>query len=53
MGHCWISTALFRDFTYSPILDLYGQRASGKGVFADSLLSLFGTPQVSIGLGSV
>lgn len=60
IGQCWIVSTLFRDFIFSqnniratPILNLNGQRGSGKGVFANSLLSLFGAPQPPIGLGSV
>jgi hypothetical protein len=34
-----------------PILNLYGQRGSGKGTFAESLMCLFGEPQEQIMLG--
>lgn len=34
-----------------PILSLYGQRGSGKGTFAESILALFGEPQEQIMLG--
>lgn len=34
-----------------PILNLYGQRGSGKGTFAESILALFGEPQEQIMLG--
>jgi hypothetical protein len=48
--------AIFSDFIFdrtkgAPMLFLYGQRGSGKGTMANSLLALFGTPQDPIMLG--
>ncbi|MBL0202412.1 MAG: DNA primase [Chitinophagaceae bacterium] len=48
--------SLFRDVLLSvhkcyPILNMYGQRGSGKGKMVDSLMRMFGEPQDQIMLG--
>ncbi len=59
IGIIWTLAAMFRDIIYSmpniratPILNLEGQRGSGKDAFANSLISLFGQPQKGVGLES-
>lgn len=47
---------LFRDILLSihkcfPLLNMYGQRGSGKGKMADSIMRMFGEPQDQIMLG--
>ena len=48
--------ALFRDFIqdkrkFTPLLYLFGQRGSGKGTMANSMLNLWGIPQDPLMLG--
>ncbi|MCA8831947.1 DUF6371 domain-containing protein [Hymenobacter pini] len=55
MGMCFYIASLFRDHIFEahqsfPMLYAFGQRQSGKSVFADSFKHLFGTPQDSISL---
>jgi hypothetical protein len=56
-GMVFYVASLFSDIIYKqmgrrfPILCLYGQRGSGKGTFAESIMSLFGEPQEQIMLG--
>lgn len=59
IGQLWAVTAIYRDIIYgmnnirvSPILNLSGQRGSGKTQFAESIMALFGHPQPAIPLGS-
>ncbi|SHL27028.1 DUF6371 domain-containing protein [Hymenobacter psychrotolerans] len=55
IGMCFYISSLFRDYIFEahnsfPMLYAFGQRQSGKSVFADSFKHLFGTPQDSISL---
>lgn len=55
IGTCFYIAALFRDHIFEahnsfPMLYAFGQRQSGKSVFADSFKHMFGTPQDSISL---
>lgn len=55
IGICFYVAALFRDFIFDingnfPMLNLFGQRSSGKSQFAQSFKYLFGQPQESISL---
>jgi DNA primase len=55
-GLAFYLSAVFSDIIFdvtkaAPMLFLYGQRGSGKGTMANSLLALFGTPQDPIMLG--
>lgn len=57
IGTLFFLSALFRDIIFIaigrrfPILNLYGQRGSGKGTFMESYLWPFGKPQDQIMLG--
>lgn len=57
IGTLFFVSSLFRDIIYHaigrrfPILNLYGQRGSGKGTFMESYLWPFGKPQDQIMLG--
>jgi hypothetical protein len=57
IGFVFYVAALFSDVVYKqmgrrfPILNFYGQRGSGKGTFAESIMTLFGEPQEQIMLG--
>jgi DNA primase len=57
VGLAWILFAVFADIVHesnpgAPILYLLGQKSTGKGTFAESLMNLFGEPQDQIMLGS-
>lgn len=59
IAQLWFLSALFRDIIFSdntiratPILNLTGERGSGKTSFADSLMCLFGFSQPPIPLGA-
>lgn len=59
IAQAYFMLALFRDHIYglnkiraTPILNLYGPRGCGKGVFADSIMRLLGIPQKEISLQS-
>lgn len=58
-GQVWFVASLFRDVIFGhpsikrfPMMFLYGPPGSGKGVFAESIMSLLGFPQNSISLES-
>lgn len=56
MGIVWALCALYRDVVAkatgcNPMLFLFGQRGSGKGTMAKSLMCLFGEPQDPLMLG--
>jgi hypothetical protein len=56
MGLAYVLYALFSDLVFektkaAPMLFLFGQRSSGKGTMANSLLAAFGTPQDPLMLG--
>lgn len=56
LGIAFVLYALYSDIIFdktkaAPMLYLYGQRGSGKGTMANSLLHLFGHPQDPIMLG--
>jgi hypothetical protein len=55
VGICFYIAALFRDiifdeFNVFPVLNLFGQKGSGKSTMAMSLMHLFGHPQNAISL---
>lgn len=55
IGLCFGVAVLFRDIIFGelkffPMLNLFGQKGSGKSTVAESLLNLFGTPQSAMSL---
>ncbi len=55
IGICFYIAALFRDIIFGefkefPLLNLFGQKGSGKSTMAKSLMYLFGAPQSAISL---
>lgn len=59
IGQLWWIATTYRDLIFNnpsirrmPLLFLYGQPGTGKGVFAGSLMSMFGYPQSAIMLES-
>lgn len=59
IGQLWWIATTYRDLIFNnpsirrmPLLFLYGQPGTGKGVFATSLMSMFGYPQSAIMLES-
>lgn len=57
LGLCYLIAAIFRDVVFSvidcfPILFLFGPPRTGKSVFRESFLALYGEPQTPISLGS-
>ncbi len=56
IGLAYVLYALFSDVVFektkaAPMLFLFGQRSSGKGTMANSMLAAFGTPQDPLMLG--
>jgi hypothetical protein len=56
IGLAFCIVSLFRDFIqdkrkFTPMLFLFGQRGSGKGTMANSMLNLWGSPQDPLMLG--
>jgi hypothetical protein len=57
IGICYFVASLFRDLIYPvykefPLLNLFGQKGSGKSTMAKSLMSLFGVPQNALNIES-
>lgn len=55
IGICFYIAALFRDLIFNqfkefPLLNLFGQKGSGKSTMAKSLMNMFGVPQNAISL---